>query len=78
MSGDRAEPVIDGRRISSRASLDTQARYRPADHELLDLLGAFEDVVDHCGPSSWCFSMLRNPVTRYFASGWSFSSTPVR
>jgi hypothetical protein len=55
-------------------SLDPQAGNRPADHELLDLLGAFEDVVDHCGPSGWCFAVSRNPVTRYFASGSSGSS----
>ena len=33
--------------------LDTQSRDRPRDHELLDLLGAFEDVEDPPRVSRW-------------------------
>ncbi|MFT7650482.1 MAG: hypothetical protein ACI8Y4_005254 [Candidatus Poriferisodalaceae bacterium] len=33
--------------------LDTQTRDGPADHELLDLLGAFEDVVGPAEGSTW-------------------------
>ena len=34
--------------------LDAQTQDRPADHELLDLLGAFEDVVD----LSWTYPLV--------------------
>ncbi len=34
--------------------LDPQARDGPADHELLDLFGAFEDVVD----LSWTYPLV--------------------
>ncbi len=54
-----------GRRLDSPSlSLETSAervllyahpRDGPGDHQLLDLFGAFEDVVDHSGASmGWC------------------------
>ncbi len=58
-------------------SLDTQAGDRPADHKLLDLLGAFEDVVDHSGPSSVCCPVSRSPLTRGFASAQSARSVGI-
>ena len=57
-------PISDRnqRLVINTESLDTQAGYRPADDELLDLLGAFEDVVDHCRTSRPCFVVSASPA----------------
>ena len=44
----------DRRRDPRVCLLDTQARDGPTDHELLDLFGAFEDVVD----LSWTYPLV--------------------
>jgi hypothetical protein len=61
-----------------RHLLDTQARDRPGDHQLLDLAGAFEDRVDHPGPSRTCRVVWLRPLTRHFACGQSVTSVRVR
>ena len=64
-----AAPV--GRRLDSLCSrslqlqpellLDAQTRDRTADYQLLDLLGAFEDVVNLFSPSIWWGECRQKP-----------------
>ena len=57
-----------GQRLTTpaRTSLDAQARDGPADHELLDLLGAFEDVVAHLHRFCEYRSVLPRPADQVF------------